>query len=169
MSDEYLMRLTEEQADLMHRALEFYARIGIGQLEEVLAHPAVSHWNKMTARSPEDARAMIAQLKGELLGLSASASYSIYSEEVPDAMRVAWDIRNVIRHKLASERADHEPVREFSPLTGVALDTPTQSGSWALPVIENVTQLEGDVDALKQTSTDLQQRLAVVLAKLGGK
>lgn len=164
----YVLSLTTEQAELVHRGLEFYARIGIGQLEEVLHHPAVvAQRQSLPARSPENARELVTQLKDELFNLPRDAGQSIYSEEVPDATRVVWDIRNVIRHKLASDQGDYEPTRDFSPLTSVAFDTPRPAGSQALPVMENVTELEQDMAALKGGSADLQERLAVVLRKLG--
>jgi hypothetical protein len=34
-----LLKLTEEQLALIQKALDFYSRIGIGQMEEILSHP----------------------------------------------------------------------------------------------------------------------------------
>ena len=130
----YLLRVSGKQAEQMHRALEFFARIGAGQLDELLQHPAVSL--RAIRRMPSDrGHYLIAALKDELFNLPPAASFSVMS--APEPVRITWDIGNVIRHRLAWDRADNPESRDWS-MMAVAFDGPAQTADESLPTIERV-------------------------------
>lgn len=131
----YLLRVTGKQAEQMHRALEFFARIGAGQLDELLQHPAVSI-RAVRARSSERGRDLIVALKEELFNLPPAASLSVLA--APDPVRTTWDIRNVIRHRLAWDRADNPEARDWGRMITVDFDGPMQTADEPLPTIERL-------------------------------
>lgn len=124
----YRLTINEKQADLIVRALEFYERVGgLGQLE-VVTEPWIF---RCGADKLEDARRALAQAKSYLTGFGHGASYGIYSPEVPDEHRVAYDLQQVIRHRLAWDR---------TPLGGMGVwfDEPHQTSQVALAEIEQI-------------------------------
>lgn len=134
---EYVLEMTEKQAEVISAALEIYARIGIGQLSEVLEHPDVTRALIASRADRGELEKLMAELKASLFGLKENASFSIMSERVNDRNRVAWDIRNVIRHRLSWDRAWGEDGHDFKTLSGVQYDQPTRTAhSEELPQIK---------------------------------
>lgn len=124
----YRLAVGEKQADLIVRALDFYERVGgLGQLE-VVTEPWIF---RCGADKLEDARRALAQAKFHLTGFGYGASYGIYSPEVPDEHRVAYDLQQVIRHRLAWDR---------TPLGGMGVwfDRPHQTSQVPLADIEQI-------------------------------
>lgn len=101
MSDKkFVLEITAEQGEVLVRALDFFSRIGIGQISEV--------WNLLHMEShvrdeaSHDAvRNALDFVKRELLGLESGASFGIFNGKVPEHYKTAWDLQQVIRHVLA--------------------------------------------------------------------
>lgn len=102
----YRLDLSAEQAHTVSCALDLYVRIvGLGQLEEVLGV-----WCEQADRSDRfetdrDAlQHVIAAAKRIGWGFAANQSRGIHSDAVPEDARRAYDVRQVLRHAIASER-----------------------------------------------------------------
>lgn len=127
MSDQkYKLTLTKKQADVISRCTEFFARVQLGQVED-LRHQLLD--NKHVLGLSDTTKQKIKSLLNEIHTLitgSANESLSIHSLDISEDAQTAWDIYQVIRHVLAWERCPeggiqvsfHEP-RQTSkePLT----------------------------------------------------
>ena len=123
---------------MINTALELYSRIGMGQLEEILQHCVFPNEKKPDDEQMsfyekrEDARRELERIKCALWALPHPHAYwSISSMEIHDSNRVAWDIQQVIRHRLAW---DNEPNGGWT----VQFDRPMRYGGQPLPRIERV-------------------------------
>jgi hypothetical protein len=124
----FKLTLNEKQAHVVRAALDLYARVGIGQFEEVLQvyDPAA----KMDIELRNHIRAGLVLAKAEA-GHPANGSYGIVNPLVDDDFRVAYDVQQVIRHTLARDR---------KPEGGntVDFDKPHATGTEPLPTFEKV-------------------------------
>lgn len=115
----YTVELAEAHAEVLARALDLYSRVGTGQLEEVLAVFDAGH--ELPAEARELARAYIDSAKVSV-GLPASGHRGIHGEATRDEFRVAYDLQQVVRHRLAWDR---RPEGGFQ----VDFDEPTQTSA----------------------------------------
>jgi len=105
---EYQISGTEEHIDVIMRALDIFSRVGTAQFEEVLKHP---QWDdkRFTGRSDyifdyNACKELLCVIKKNLTGLSANASYGIGALEVDERSKIAYDLLQVIRHRLAWDK-----------------------------------------------------------------
>lgn len=87
MKEKYQLTLTQTQAKITQRALNFYFRSFLGQLD--LWHTGI---DCEKSRFVESALRLA-------MGLESNQSYGIQCKEVPDEARNAADIHDVIRHQ----------------------------------------------------------------------
>lgn len=100
----YSLSITEAQAQVISNALEFYERIGMGQLMEIFyLRPEASQLEADT-RKRDFVERMLDEVKSVAWGLKPSSFYSISSRDIRDDFRVAYDLHQVIRHRLAWDR-----------------------------------------------------------------
>jgi hypothetical protein len=92
----YTVKLSDKQAQIVVKALDFYSRILCGQLEElssILCTPRNSY---------EDCRFEISKLKDLLFpDLQGASSYGICGNKAPYDAQVAYDILQSLRHCMA--------------------------------------------------------------------
>lgn len=127
----YALSLTATQAGLLVRALDLFSRIGMGQLGDVAQYAAPGGLNATAYR----------HLKDELIRLerlvspdgTSACHYSISSPEIDDANRVAWDMQQVIRHRLA-----WDGLAEGDTPSGVSFYEPMRYSAEPLPAIAKV-------------------------------
>ena len=111
------LTLTDEQLRLIQTALDLYSRIGIGQFEHILDHPTfISQlYTKCTIKDEQInlvdytlyhelrdiAKVDLARIRNSLCDLTVgtNGSYGIYSKEVDESCRVAYDLVQAIRHE----------------------------------------------------------------------
>ena len=95
------LELTDDQLQLVSRALEMYARASIGQLDkaaELSVTVQSKVWNMSTEDRTEFSNSMLRC--GELVtGMRKHATYGIYNEKVNDDARLAAHINQSIRHE----------------------------------------------------------------------
>ena len=149
---EYQLTLNEQQVEIAHRALEFYERVGgLGQIEEVM-----DPWRlRCEANVLEPAECALREVKRYLTGFGYGASYGIRSEEVPDEYRVAYDLQQVLRHRLAWDRTPGGGI-------GVWFDRPHQTGQVPLAKIEHAP----DARSINNYAYDIVAVRDAVLASL---
>lgn len=152
---EYLLKINERQAQLLVDVCDLYSRIGIGQIEEIVnlaRHGMLKHKNGKTAdyENLNVADHMIRQVKLFLFGLESNANYGIHNETISDMYRVAWDLQQVIRQRLAWDRRGNPQKREWGEelsMMGVHYDEPHKASKEPLPKIErsNAVELMNDL------------------------
>jgi hypothetical protein len=127
----YTIELTENQAAVIQRACEVYMRLCIGQLEHVHdvtiwgeAEPKEGH-----AIEANRVRAYSNALKFEMFGFNPQESWGVYQS--PNRIRTAYDVIQVIRHRLAW---DIRPLQDGKGWN-VNYNTPLQCGDEPLPEI----------------------------------
>lgn len=139
----FVLTLSEKQAEVLVAALDFYSRIGIGSIQEV--QNVVMRERHCRPDACHDAvRNALDFVKRELYGLEANAGFGIFHKDVPDHFKVAWDLQQVIRHKIAWTA---NPGGGF----GVNYHEPMKSGSEQLATIDVASELEVLLQALRQS------------------
>lgn len=125
--------LKDFQARVLVSALDFFTRIGIGQIEEISHGIYVFGWNYPNEWMEQfnEVREILDEIKFNLIGMPPNASYGIHSPEIPDEIRMAYDIQQVIRHRLAW---DQEPNGGIT----IDFDKPMQCSTVALPTIKEI-------------------------------
>lgn len=113
---------TEVQANIIISALDFYSRIGIGQMENLLEQPYILQRMPLDENRSflEDAVYMLKTL----IDMPRNGSHGIHNSECTEAQQ-AYDILCVIRHRLAWDKAGNPPVRDWKTMFGVHYDTPS--------------------------------------------
>lgn len=134
MSDQkYTLHLMEKQARVIIDALDLFARIGMGQLKEVAY---VLRQNPLPSSDPDlEARTnLLSDIRDKLdvlarYWMNGPGYYGITSKSISDRFKIAWDIQQVIRHRLAWDR---------KPAGGITVDfdDPMKTSEEALPKIE---------------------------------
>lgn len=120
---DYLLTCSEKQARVLWEALELYSRLRLGQFDRVLdLFPRGDH--------AEEARHMLDEAARLVTGYTRGAS--IHNSRVPDEARIAYDLEQVVRHRLFWDR--HRA--GVAPMS-VHADTPRRSSTTeALATIE---------------------------------
>jgi hypothetical protein len=124
---ELTMEVTEAQAQTMVWALDLWARIGTGDLTALLGHPDISrHLVTDSGITTEDVRRLLEHLASNIFGLRLRAGYSILSPAIHESDRIAFDLMQVIRHRLVWLRAGNPPART-PEMFSIAYDPPHQT------------------------------------------
>lgn len=95
----YALTFTRTQLAVVSRACDLFSRIQAGQLRAVLD---AAPW-----RSPDDVVALREALVAAtplVTGMDSHAYPALHSEAVPETARIAADIHEVARHRLAWDR-----------------------------------------------------------------
>lgn len=133
---DYTLTLTQKQADVLVRATDVYMRLLLGQFnivaEQFLFREGVTPERMDMARRHLDAAKTC--LFPELGG-SPSASHSMTSPKNEEASRVAYDIHQVLRHRLTwdQDAASMTPRKGFK---GVWHDVPRKTSQQPLPRVD---------------------------------
>lgn len=93
----YNLKLNETQARIICNALDLYTRVGMGQLEAI-GHE-MWHFGKSQAFHEK-----LPDFKKAVTGFDRGSSYGIHQKETPEHCRTAYDIIQVVRHKLAWDK-----------------------------------------------------------------
>jgi hypothetical protein len=129
MTKHYILKITTWQAQAIVNACDLFSRIGIGQFQEIV------HLARFGLIKPREgaiidydaydhAERHINEAKRSLTGYESNASHGIHSERVPDVFKIAWDIQQVIRNRLAWDRAGNPANRDWKTMMGVDYDSP---------------------------------------------
>ena len=103
----YTLTVTEKQLQTINNALELFIRVGLGQLQEIYYQVVLRHIVARPGHEPdyEKIHKMLDVLAMELFGFETlGASWGMYSSELPNEFRRAYDIQQVVRNRLAVDR-----------------------------------------------------------------
>jgi len=137
---QYNLKMNETHAQVLVDALEIYARLGMGQIEEILEHPDLRTriWGSRSALQEPCRRACKLLIK-TVFDLPANTYYSISSKDIFDSNRVAYDLLQVIQHRLVWDRAGNPLGRDRKIMFGPIYDDPTHySTKEPLPSIDRL-------------------------------
>lgn len=122
----YRLEITEEQAKVLRTACEVLARLGIGQFRDALAHLPLDQ-ELGTAGGALDWHADL-DLIGDILERYMignvngwNSSLSIASPLVKPEAKIAWDLFQVLRHRLEWDRGE-----DFSLTLAASEQTPAK-------------------------------------------
>jgi hypothetical protein len=118
------LTVTDKQLRLIQQALEFYSRIGIGQLDEIKEHPT---FYKYLIEQVKDVDGEVDFQKYHLIRKQAdnaftqgrntlwndfnrgtNGSWGIHNPNVDESCRVAYDLIQVIRHEFWKSNPDRK-------------------------------------------------------------
>ena len=97
----YQLTISEKQARVIISALDFFSRIGIGQLEEILRHPQYANIIFNNNATYKVCKELLDEPKRLLTNFPPNASYGIGNPEVHSDCTISYDLMQVIRHRLA--------------------------------------------------------------------
>ena len=111
------INLPESDADLLIRALDIYSRLRLGQWDKVTEHasdvefdpkpPAESTsslWKVEDYTKRHKYRDVLARWAAEYIAFVPNGSFGIASDAVEDDARIAYDMKEVLRHRLSWDR-----------------------------------------------------------------
>lgn len=106
----YTLRLTETQAKVLCTACEVLARLGIGQFRDALAHIPLDHHRAAdeVLNWHDDLDLIGDRLSRHTIGNvnGWNSSLSIFHPLVNPEARIAWDLFQVLRHRLVWDKGE---------------------------------------------------------------
>lgn len=109
------LELTEQQSDIVMKALELYSRIATGQVSAILTHPAIEDLDSEAYLEAEKALGELKKAVFPYLKESGDAM-SLRNEQVAIESKNAYDIMQSMKHQfaLADPKGNHS-VWRFEP------------------------------------------------------
>ena len=133
-SGKYTLTINKEQACVISEALEIYSRLKHGQISE-LRNLFMDRWCAPDSPFNWSTEPLLDSLKAVIFpDLPKNASYGVGNKIYPESS-VAWDIMQVIRHRLAWDRLKVEG-KDKPEHYGVQYNPPMRFGSEPLATIE---------------------------------
>jgi len=128
----FSLEINEKQARAILKALEFYERLSMGQVNE-LAHHFISPFSdKINDENKYIIEEMSEKIKKEVFPeLDSNSSFGIFSKNVSDDAKIMYDIQQVLRHCVAWSK---NPSGDIF----VDYDTPLQSSKEDMPVAKKI-------------------------------
>lgn len=154
-----ITNLSRDHLAVLMAALELFERVGMGQFREVLdtARPKYR-----LADQSETIERLMSVVRDLLMPeLQRSAYFSIHSKSISDNFRVAYDLLQVIRHRVAWDR---EPEGGIA----VSFDAPLQT-SFNLPLAEIYSSGSGSAASLSQSGARTSAEATSSSVKAGSK
>jgi len=98
----YILEIDETQAHILSQACEFLSRIAMGQFTEITSS-LMFQW-KGQRENRDQAEACLDLAKNLLTQLNGNQYFSIRAPDVQEKFKIAYDLHQVIRHRLAWDR-----------------------------------------------------------------
>lgn len=138
----YTLTVTEKQAQVIATAAELLARLGIGQFRDALEHLPMPEFLPPGWHDDMDAigKILSRHMAGGIDG--HSSSLGMHHKDTPEVSRVAWDLYQVIRHRLAWDRAVRDGVvepgapRKWPEMIQVFYDEPMKTSDQPLATVK---------------------------------
>lgn len=142
----YTLTLTPEQAQVLSHAAEIIARLGIGQFRDAL------EWLPTTEFRPDGWHEDMETI-GMLLSRHMKhnvdgyrSNLGINNKDVAEQARIAWDLYQVIRHRLSWDRAIEQGIvqpgepRKWLQMDSVNYDAPMKASTEPLARMEMASE-----------------------------
>lgn len=122
----YTITITQTQAEVMNRALELYSRLKAGQLSEIYFE--FMDPKKSSRELFEVAAKVMKRSIWPDMEYNATKGVGQDTRDGNGKGDIAWDMHEVLRHRLAWDEAGNPPTRDFKTMMGHTYDNPT---SWS--------------------------------------
>lgn len=145
----YTITLTQKQLETVQEALEVYSRLGIGQWRQAFEKLPLrqnessfdwAHWHDFL----DDVGFQIKNFTKQRVD-GYQSSLGIHGLDVSESAQIAWDVHQVIRHRLSWERAVEQGFvesldspRNWREMLGVNYDEPMPTSDQPLAKVERV-------------------------------
>jgi hypothetical protein len=96
----YTIELDDAHVRAFINAMDLFARIGIGQLEEIANIIGYNGIYSADTDQIERVRELCVEMK-KVLGIPVNGSMGIYGDKVPSQCKIAWDMQCVVRQVVA--------------------------------------------------------------------
>ena len=142
----YQITLTKNQARVLSEALEVLARLGgIGQFRYALERlPLQEKFPNSWHEDMDHIGRILAQYTTSNVD-GHRTSLGIYADKTSEGTKVAWDLHQVVRHRLSWDRAVANGVvagvdepRNWPEMMGAHYDDPMKTGKEPLAIINHV-------------------------------
>lgn len=143
----YTITVTEEQAFALVEATEILARLGIGQFQHALEYlPLIKRYPNGWFEDMEIIGQLLAAYTiGGINGYNSSLG--IHADQVSEQAKIAWDLYQVIRHRLSWDQAVKNGIvksidspRNLAEMFQVYYDDPTKTSKQPLATITKVEE-----------------------------
>ena len=146
MDKKYSLEVTETQLQVISTACELLARIQGGQIREAFEHLPLRkenmNWEAYHEIQDELTKRMPEILEDKINGWSSS--FGVGSSKVHQYHDVAWDLHQVIRYELSTEKAIEEGLiskkgeRDWNKMMTVNFDTPMKYSEEPLAKVQKL-------------------------------
>lgn len=134
----YILTITERQAETLIQATEVLARLGMGQFRDALGYLPTREY------IPEGWHEDMDTIGG-ILSRHMDSTLGIRHRDVRESSKIAWDLHQVLRHRLAWDNAVRNGViesvetpRKWPDMMQVFYDDPMRVSNQPLATIEPV-------------------------------
>ena len=143
----YNLQVTEKQLQVISTACELLSRIQGGQVREAFDHLPLRKnidWGVYHEIQDELTKRMPEILKDGIDGYRSS--FGVGHSDLPESQAISWDLYQVIRYELSTQRAIDEGLiqkrgeRKFPEMMYVSFDTPMKYGVEKLATIEKLNK-----------------------------
>lgn len=148
MSEAYTLTVTESQAEIISKACELLARTMAGQWQEsyrLLPRDPMANWSVVREVELEIRKLMPRVLRNGIDGVKSSLG--VGHTGLNPEHNTAWDLHQVIRHRLAWEHAvkmgyvpSIDAERDWVTMIGVVFDPPMHCGLEPLAQIQKKSE-----------------------------
>jgi hypothetical protein len=137
----YIININEKQLNTLLPALDLYSRLYIGQTNMVDEY---LRFNCNIPNKPYLEAGNIADklLRKPFFGFELGQSFGITNPEVNESARVAFDMIQVIRHRLSWDREGNPEKRNWTTMLGVVFDEPMRTSESDLIQIKRVGPID---------------------------
>ena len=146
MTKKYSLEVTETQLQVISTACELLARIQGGQIREAFEHlplrKETMNWEAYHEIQDELTKRMPEILEDGINGYNSS--FGVGSSKVHKFHDVAWDLHQVIRYELSTEKAIEEGLiskkgeRDWNKMMTVNFDTPMKYSEEPLAKVQKL-------------------------------
>jgi hypothetical protein len=118
LEDQYQIQCTKEQVAVIRDALELWARISNGQIQEIL-----TPFSNMPLEFSEEIRRLSRQIEikmREILPTNPSSKHGVVSKYGD----LSWEMFQTLRHRLSWDKVNNPPERNWKTMWSVDYDEP---------------------------------------------
>ena len=124
----YQIEVSEDQLAMLITATELLARMGMAQFTDVADYAPGAHSDRKTPEAHINLKVALRHAE-EVAKQGLSGSPGIAHDDVPMTSKRAWDMYQVLRHRLSWDRAGNPSERDWKTMSGVSFDDPmTKTG-----------------------------------------